>query len=172
MGTSSYLYLFGVRERDHPHAYGDKDPPPFRISLSLGSSPRVWGQERCLKIKRLGTRIIPTRMGTSFHHTFDKHFALGSSPRVWGQAPRKTTEVFVRGSSPRVWGQAKSSAYFSSKTRIIPTRMGTSGQIVRACVGVRDHPHAYGDKFRQAHQRTLKAGSSPRVWGQVIILSG
>ena len=52
-------------QTDHPHACGDKFIMRSRFVVSLGSSPRVWGQERCLKIKRLGIRIIPTRVGTS-----------------------------------------------------------------------------------------------------------
>ena len=29
---------------DHPHAYGDKIPITDRPVITLGSSPRVWGQ--------------------------------------------------------------------------------------------------------------------------------
>ena len=31
-----------------------------------------------------------------------------------------------------------------------------------------DHPHAYGDKALYSDTDSIKVGSSPRVWGQVI----
>ena len=36
----------------------------------------------------------------------------------------------------------------------------------------KDHPHAYGDKFVPLGQLSHIAGSSPRVWGQVINVTG
>ena len=50
---------------------------------------------------------------------------------------------------------------------IIPTRMGTSMQKLIRNSGVRDHPHAYGDKYSLAFPGFPELGSSPRVWGQV-----
>ena len=53
------------------------------------------------------------------------------------------------------------------KTRIIPTRVGTSRRSPRPSLLRRDHPHACGDKFCQQHESGVAKGSSPRVWGQV-----
>ena len=33
----------------------------------------------------------------------------------------------------------------------------------------RDHPHAYGDKCLKCRREVIQLGSSPRVWGQVLI---
>ena len=47
--------------------------------------------------------------------------------------------------------------------------MGTScSGLTRVCQ-IRDHPHAYGDKGRSSSKTPCYLGSSPRVWGQVII---
>ena len=51
---------------------------------------------------------------------------------------------------------------------IIPTRMGTSMQKLIRNSGVRDHPHAYGDKYSLAFPGFPELGSSPRVWGQAV----
>ena len=56
---------------------------------------------------------------------------------------------------------------WDSSLRIIPTRVGTSSQVIGACVGMRDHPHACGDKVLQMDTNVIAQGSSPRVWGQV-----
>ena len=52
-------------DRDHPHAYGDKNQVQRNGLQYIGSSPRVWGQVFKTISKRSNSRIIPTRMGTS-----------------------------------------------------------------------------------------------------------
>ena len=65
MGTSCRANIPCCQCRDHPHAYGDKRSfAPF-VSLSIGSSPRVWGQGNICCCHIFTRRIIPTRMGTS-----------------------------------------------------------------------------------------------------------
>ena len=64
MGTSSCNVFNVDTPTDHPHAYGDKKKTLSDDSLTVGSSPRVWGQEFCGRIKVADKGIIPTRMGT------------------------------------------------------------------------------------------------------------
>ena len=86
MGTRLFARLAQTAGGDHPHAYGDKIPVLVTVAFSLGSSPRVWGQE----VKRAG---------------------------------------------------------FNNAFRIIPTRMGTRAKTSTFRLALKDHPHAYGDKF-------------------------
>ncbi len=108
MGTRALSASVRLLSEDHPHAYGDKFLPSFSFVLSLGSSPRVWGQAMS-------------------HLSFN--FLLG----------------------------------------IIPTRMGTSAACVCGSLNTQDHPHAYGDKQTQFAHSLGTVGSSPRVWGQVVV---
>ncbi len=65
MGTRIVELFDREIERDHPHAYGDKE---MQVNYGLGaegSSPRVWGQAMEMLFQLLLMRIIPTRMGTS-----------------------------------------------------------------------------------------------------------
>ena len=50
--------------KDHPHACGDKSILYVIRLVSLGSSPRVWGQVGDVLIYNRDARIIPTRVGT------------------------------------------------------------------------------------------------------------
>ena len=77
----------------------------------------------------------------------------------------------TRGSSPRVWGQVLQYKFPMTEYGIIPTRVGTSlsGSEYRPIL--RDHPHACGDKIISATVRRNSVGSSPRVWGQVLLYS-
>ena len=47
--------------------------------------------------------------------------------------------------------------------------MGTSPFFLCVVVYLRDHPHACGDKFLSVKFPITGIGSSPRVWGQVIL---
>ena len=77
--------------------------------------------------------------------------------------------VIVIGSSPRVWGQVVCMTLFIYGLRIIPTRVGTSWNNISIVKFAEDHPHACGDKVRKALPHTEGDGSSPRVWGQVLL---
>ena len=90
-------------------------------------------------------------------------------PHAYGDKQLSLTlSVMLRGSSPRVWGQASNGTVTVIIDGIIPTRMGTSMQKLIRNSGVRDHPHAYGDKYSLAFPGFPELGSSPRVWGQAV----
>ena len=106
---------------------------------------------------RVGTRLRSRRIWSGF---WDHPHACGD--KTLGKA----TDTYHKGSSPRVWGQANSICTKFGKGRIIPTRVGTSGDSLYAIIVHQDHPHAYGDKWHIGHKRKRHKGSSPRVWGQ------
>ena len=64
MGTSVSEILIHLLCWDHPHAYGDKSCLSSLRLHTLGSSPRVWGQDFGSEKRGKNIRIIPTRMGT------------------------------------------------------------------------------------------------------------
>ena len=74
------------------------------------------------------------------------------------------------GSSPRVWGQVIKQRAIREFQRIIPTRMGTRAKSRAERKGSQDHPHAYGDKLILILTHRKRLGSSPRVWGQDLLL--
>ena len=64
VGTSVARSFQQPVERDHPHACGDKPSIIPRTPPTIGSSPRVWGQDRAADVLCEISRIIPTRVGT------------------------------------------------------------------------------------------------------------
>ena len=155
---------------DHPHACGDKVCENYYVGDGVGSSPRVWGQVEQLQYYTTKARIIPTRVGTREVlqllglHRRDHPHACGDKLICQG--------IFanLKGSSPRVWGQVCTVFYCFVKSRIIPTRVGTSMSAFLSRVPVKDHPHACGDKHLTASGYRCKKGSSPRVWGQDMFM--
>ena len=168
MGTSYFFECLDLLAWDHPHAYGNKGTAVVPLLNIIGSSPRVWGQVVCGRSCQLNTGIIPTRMGT-------RNVILPTSRRIWDHPHAYGDKIRIRtvisdliGSSPRVWGQEKPIVHPYHESRIIPTRMGTSGGSPLRRKIVQDHPHAYGDKRFQLSPAVTVKGSSPRVWGQDI----
>ena len=68
-----------------------------------------------------------------------------------------------------MWGQARCRNLPIYSPRIIPTRVGTSIKSGFSDSVLQDHPHACGDKIVQRIDYCMRAGSSPRVWGQAGI---
>ena len=114
--------------RDHPHACGDKLIAELVFICTIGSSPRVWGQDFKNPSQTATRRIIPTRVGTSLP-AIANDFKTAYHPHVCGDkssVPRST--VPNTGSSPRMWGQVDTIFSGLANCRIIPTRVGTSLQ--------------------------------------------
>ncbi len=146
VGTSRYKRQCEKLLQDHPHACGDKLRLFRLLCLSLGSSPRVWGQVTRLRLPVFCSRIIPTRVGTS--SSVDVLNAIRKDhPHACGdKALCALVDFLPRGSSPRVWGQDSFSRDIDAYSGIIPTRVGTSLRQMSAQAQKGDHPHACGDK--------------------------
>ena len=110
----------------------------------------------------MGTRfeVLPTQPKRQDH------------PHAYGDKLKPYAKIAVpRGSSPRVWGQGHIPRPLQRRFRIIPTRMGTRQIEEIFPRSSKDHPHAYGDKLSITWCSLAVIGSSPRVWGQVIMES-
>ena len=109
-------------------------------------------------------------MGTSFF--IGQYFPFqGDHPHAYGD--KAICSAYLHGgigSSPRVWGQEERRVHRGSQDRIIPTRMGTSSTNGLLAAWNTDHPHAYGDKYLSPCICKGWVGSSPRVWGQGVIV--
>ena len=126
VGTSNKLSNYIWSGEDHPHACGDKwNVNPIR-HLTLGSSPRVWGQVERESDSPLDPRIIPTRVGTRYR-VCNSGDISEDHPHACGDKIHKILPlVYDDRSSPRVWGQDIKQSLFCFLDRIIPTRVGTS----------------------------------------------
>ena len=130
MGTRLRYFHKRRSYRDHPHAYGDKRCRKSAMLSTDGSSPRVWGQGPQRNYRKVGIRIIPTRMGTS-KHTITLVNGNKDHPHAYGdKAVVGASVAGSLGSSPRVWGQETIIQISQKGCRIIPTRMGTSNGYV------------------------------------------
>ena len=147
VGTSTHLRAKSLSAQDHPHACGDKQLATCFTTLTLGSSPRVWGQVRCAAAILRVERIIPTRVGTSFFSCFFSDIAQDHPHACGDKSNRSCFHDYDLSSSPRVWGQVFDIFSAAIATGIIPTRVGTRTADYSSDALSRDHPHACGDKL-------------------------
>ncbi len=166
VGTSEGREPKPSSKEDHPHACGDKSIDTPATFVVRGSSPRVWGQVFIDRTTTWHARIIPTRVGTR-PPMIASASGVSDHPHACGDKTLSSKSLKdCWGSSPRVWGQVIAKFFSKGRTRIIPTRVGTSFGNVIIFVWKRDHPHACGDKGTRRLNRSQSPGSSPRVWGQ------
>ena len=106
VGTSPVGAITSLAGKDHPHACGDK------FISAFGTLVR--------------NRIIPTRVGTSRTRTYP-HQTEKDHPHACGDKHLQSLSHNQHiGSSPRVWGQDMALRSLPLRSRIIPTRVGTS----------------------------------------------
>ena len=125
VGTSSAVDGIVGHDEDHPHACGDKERGVKLPSITIGSSPCVWGQVATRLRTVTLSRIIPMRVGTS---TMIYNNSLGAKdhPHACGDKAELCAVLpYKLGSSPCVWGQVKPSDFKVAGRGIIPMRVGT-----------------------------------------------
>ena len=170
----------------HPHVRGDYLWAHSRTSKPFGPSPRAWGLRRGGGRGLLGLRSIPTCVGTTVSRGFCLAL-LPVHPHVRGDYVKQAGgKPHMGGPSPRAWGLRPLMARVYSKTRSIPTCVGTTAQRFMRVLTLRGpsprawglllvpaplqgqlpvHPHVRGDYTGQAKEGTPGLGPSPRAWG-------
>ena len=98
------------------------------------------------------------------------HVCIGSSPRLWGTPCEFSGRVRDAGSSPRLWGTHLTSFNSRLLIRFIPTPVGNSDDKDRAQWLEEVHPHACGELMTKKVRVISDIGSSPRLWGTLLLL--
>ncbi len=144
-----------------------------RLCLCMtGSSPRMWGTPPAHSTTCHRPRFIPTHVGNT-------RFPLSGPvdpavhPHACGEHPQEVGQAVVSfGSSPRMWGTRNRIAGGLRLVRFIPTHVGNTLAAVVRCRSLPVHPHACGEHWRWPGQRSSDAGSSPRMWGTLLVSAG
>ena len=155
----------------HPHACGEYRVAPRQHGYKLGSSPRVWGIRVGRATNARALRFIPTRVGNTKPCT-RKMKKPAVHPHACGEywLPSSTIRA-IYGSSPRVWGIHHPEARVAHYRRFIPTRVGNT-EIPDRCISlIAVHPHACGEYDLTVLTPVAVPGSSPRVWGILVVVS-
>ncbi len=153
----------------HPHGCGELADCHVKGQVFDGSSPRVWGTPAHAPGERSLPRFIPTGVGNScvmwMHGTRSSVHPHGCGELSDGLCFLPT----YQGSSPRVWGTPLRSCCFLPESWFIPTGVGNSRGPGTGSLLCSVHPHGCGELFTGHTLSVCVAGSSPRVWGTLLL---
>ncbi len=153
----------------HPHACGEHHTGFQPGRQTVGSSPRMWGT-LLLDLADLGReRFIPTHVGNTWW-TARRRSSGPVHPHACGEhlyAP--AAEVWQTGSSPRMWGTQHRGPVCFFLNRFIPTHVGNTSSSPTLPPAGSVHPHACGEHHLVGVRFTREHGSSPRMWGTLLV---
>ena len=145
VGKSIWAIMINVLATVHPHAGGEIVPLGLKSLLTIGSSPRRWGNLQAIKRVEAQNRFIPTQVGKS-SFALMTFLARSVHPHAGGEI---VLNCFWRhwpdGSSPRRWGNHAIRHIAASTMRFIPTQVGKSQKRSIPAKTIPVHPHAGGE---------------------------
>ena len=129
----------------------------------------MWGKVKQVMEGPVVNRIIPTGVRKRVMVLLPCS-APSDHPHGCGEKLIRALFLFWEtGSSPRVWGKGRQCRYQRRYVRIIPTGVGKRERTSQAVPMKTDHPHGCGEKGGPVRMWGMYRGSSPRVWGKVLI---
>ncbi len=115
------------------------------------------------------SRFIPTHMGNGARIAINL-LLQAVHPHAYGERVGSVrTTVGSGGSSPRIWGTGARCGLRFTPRRFIPTHMGNGYCRPSSRKPLAVHPHAYGERMLNVSVRYCERGSSPRIWGTVLL---
>ena len=150
----------------HPRVCGENKSDLPMASQYLGSSPRVRGKPRSLRLPRGRRGLIPACAGKTSRSPA-RATAARAHPRVCGENALVASPArSAFGSSPRVRGKPARPLPPVETGGLIPACAGKTpvgGSPMRGC---RAHPRVCGENFTVLRETVETVGSSPRVRGK------
>ena len=142
------------------------------MSTSQGSSPRMRGAPRPERHEALEWRIIPADAGSTCGpgRVFGQN---ADHPRGCGEhLPSARLTYAVSGSSPRMRGALCAKISAVKCIGIIPADAGSTRSQLSKRQRSQDHPRGCGEHYAWPYGVDLSEGSSPRMRGAPLPLSG
>ena len=115
------------------------------------------------------SRFIPTGVGNA-SMAVSIICARPVHPHGCGERSRLLRNPLAeRGSSPRVWGTRRRGVISTIRPRFIPTGVGNASSRRAVAASMPVHPHGCGERGNIWNSLPPAAGSSPRVWGTLML---
>ena len=148
----------------HPRACGEHATPGLPHARTLGSSPRLRGTPRLVRLVPGIPRFIPAPAG----NTEGVPRLIGAHavhPRACGEHEERGPLVAAPvGSSPRLRGTRGGAGKNPDRQRFIPAPAGNTRRSPRRGRQCTVHPRACGEHAPHPKQWNTPPGSSPRLW--------
>ena len=146
MGNAATTSPVRTRATVHPHGCGERHSRGQAITVTLGSSPRLWGTLKNAIGVIVQQRFIPTAVGNAQHYRPGWNFRSVHPHGCGERRPDKFTEPSNNGSSPRLWGTPVTDASRALQNRFIPTAVGNAEIPSDPLLVATVHPHGCGER--------------------------
>ena len=114
-------------------------------------------------------RFIPTGVGNT-SYIFTNIYFITVHPHGCGEHIQiMYISNMIIGSSPRVWGTLLLPIMLLVRLRFIPTGVGNTSRKSEYSDKPAVHPHGCGEHGSKTGRLRYRTGSSPRVWGTLIV---
>ncbi len=172
VGRTTTTAAWSVRRADYPHACGENLQPSNSGAVTLGPSPRMWGEQLRQSSRAKLIRTIPTHVGRTLAKQATMQ-SLPDHPHACGENPTaRRLWNWWNGPSPRMWGELMILPTQIVAQRTIPTHVGRTVTIAPSPASMPDHPHACGENVAPIGCGGLFCGPSPRMWGEPVGFPG
>ena len=148
-----------------PHPRGDGPRTAWLSTDSVQFSPPAWGWSGEPGQTRIGTGVLPTRVGMVRSSTGHGVTSTGSPhPRGDGPHPFVSRLSFLE-FSPPAWGWSFLDPAVELQSRVLPTRVGMVRHSHLQPPAPGRSPHPRGDGPRVGRSRRANSSFSPPAWG-------
>ena len=156
----------------HPRGCGERVVIPTALLSTIGSSPRVRGTARSVRVVRSAVRFIPAGAGNGQPWALSL-CQIAVHPRGCGErCPDCGTEQIITGSSPRVRGTVNLGKEAKYMNRFIPAGAGNGFARKEFLTATAVHPRGCGERPWAILADSMLNGSSPRVRGTEVGIRG
>ena len=166
-GQTSVCVAGSHRCPDHPRACGANEDWRLACFNRIGSSPRMRGKPRPMRVAAWRARIIPAHAGQT-SGPWCRRRARPDHPRACGaNLPSPYAVPEPSGSSPRMRGKPIRDPIDMTAVRIIPAHAGQTRPTGWRGRSGPDHPRACGANGFDSSKLGGDLGSSPRMRGKL-----
>ena len=151
----------------HPRVCGENVISSLKLTVWLGSSPRVRGKPTSGRPRHPPHRLIPACAGKTARRFVDP-WEYRAHPRVCGENLHLVTvDEAWAGSSPRMRGKRDRPSFELRPRRLIPACAGKTSKGRSTTALQWAHPRVCGENPSEKRYARMKVGSSPRVRGKL-----
>ena len=165
-GKTAKRELKAAQKADHPRGCGENALGNTRITVAMGSPPRMRGKHSVYALHRPNRRITPADAGKTAPVRC-RPWSSWDHPRRCGENSFEGASLqFASGSPPQVRGKQAARLRLALYLRITPADAGKTKTPRPRLRSSWDHPRVCGENFYSVGLAAYNTGSPPRMRGK------
>ena len=172
VGSTIRTNVIAVNDSNHSHVCGINGRVEENPETLTESFPRMWDQRIVSDPGILLIRIIPTYVGSTYRVPTRPGLGPNHSHVCGINGPPESKKSVSHESFPRMWDQLPGEWETFRIHRIIPTYVGSTGNLGTIPSNRTNHSHVCGINVSMSSISFFSSESFPRMWDQRLPCSG